>query len=58
MSKLTKMAFLAGVLALTSLSSAPRAEAVIDCSTVRCMDCPAGQHPAMTPPNCCRCVKD
>ena len=53
MSKLTKMAFLAGVLALTSLSSAPRAEAVIDCSTVRCMECPAGQHPALTPPNYC-----
>lgn len=58
MSKLTKMAFLAGVLALTSLSSAPRAEAVIDCATVRCMSCPEGQHLALKPPHCCKCLPD
>jgi len=28
----------------------------VDCSTVRCAACPAGQHPALTPPDCCRCV--
>lgn len=27
-----------------------------DCSNVRCMACPTGQHPALTPPDCCRCV--
>lgn len=27
-----------------------------DCSAVRCMSCPTGQHPALTPPDCCRCV--
>jgi len=27
-----------------------------DCSNVRCMSCPTGQHPALTPPDCCRCV--
>lgn len=57
MSKLTKMAFLAGVLALTSLST-PRAEAVIDCSTVRCMSCPEGQRPALKPPVCCKCIPE
>jgi hypothetical protein len=30
----------------------------VDCSTVRCAACPTGQHPALTPPNCCRCVPD
>jgi hypothetical protein len=57
MTKLTKMTFLAGVLALTSLST-PRAEAVIDCSTVRCMSCPEGQHLALKPPQCCKCLPD
>lgn len=55
MSKLTKMAFLAGVIALGALST-PRAEAVIDCSTVRCMACPEGQRPALKPPHCCKCI--
>jgi hypothetical protein len=58
MSKLTKMAFLAGVLALSAVSATPRADAVIDCSTVRCLPCPEGQHLTLTPPNCCKCVKD
>ena len=29
-----------------------------DCSTVRCAACPTGQHPALTPPDCCRCIPD
>jgi len=28
----------------------------IDCSTVRCAACPEGQHPALVPPDCCKCV--
>lgn len=55
MSKLTKMAFLAGVIALGAFST-PRAEAVIDCSTVRCMACPEGQRPSLKPPHCCNCI--
>jgi hypothetical protein len=23
---------------------------------VRCAACPTGQHPALTPPDCCRCI--
>jgi ABC-type phosphate transport system substrate-binding protein len=30
----------------------------VDCSTVRCASCPTGQHPALTPPDCCRCIPD
>jgi hypothetical protein len=25
---------------------------------VRCAACPTGQHPALTPPDCCRCIRD
>jgi hypothetical protein len=28
----------------------------VDCSAVRCAACPEGQHPALVPPDCCRCV--
>jgi hypothetical protein len=28
------------------------------CDNVRCAACPTGQHPALTPPDCCRCVRD
>lgn len=28
----------------------------VDCSTVRCEACPEGQHLALVPPDCCRCV--
>lgn len=27
-----------------------------DCSTVRCAACPEGQRPALTPPDCCKCI--
>jgi len=30
----------------------------VDCSTVRCAACPTGQHPALKPPDCCRCIPD
>jgi hypothetical protein len=36
-----------------SLSLTPNAR--IDCSAFRCAACPTGQHPALTPPDCCRC---
>ena len=26
------------------------------CNNVRCAGCPAGQTPALKPPNCCKCV--
>lgn len=29
-----------------------------NCSSVRCAACPEGQHPALTPPDCCRCIPD
>ena len=32
--------------------------AQVDCSTVRCAACPTGQHPALKPPDCCRCIPD
>jgi len=34
----------------------PMAKPPVDCSTVRCAACPTGQHPALTPPDCCRCI--
>jgi hypothetical protein len=50
---------LTGILALLALcacaSDKPRP---VDCSTVRCAACPTGQHPALTPPDCCRCIPD
>jgi hypothetical protein len=30
----------------------------VDCSAVRCATCPEGQHPALTPPDCCGCIPD
>lgn len=47
---------LLGTFGALELSTRP-AQAV-DCSLVRCMACPEGQHPKLTPPNCCKCVKD
>ena len=35
-------------------TTAPAAQ--VDCSAVRCAECPAGQTPALRPPDCCRCV--
>jgi hypothetical protein len=58
-----KRLILAGVLLAGSLGvaqlSVPQASAQpVDCSLVRCADCPVGQHPKLTPPDCCKCVKD
>lgn len=39
-------------------AAAPAQSRPVDCSTVRCASCPEGQHPALTPPECCRCVSD
>jgi hypothetical protein len=56
-----KKLMLAGLVALGTfgvLSVAPApAAANIDCSLVRCMECPAGQVLSPTGNNCCRCVK-
>lgn len=38
----------------TGESSAEAAK--VDCSTVRCVACPAGQTQALKPPDCCKCV--
>lgn len=29
-----------------------------NCDAVRCAACPAGQHPTLKPPDCCKCVAD
>ena len=42
----------------TTGSTSAQGGARVDCSTVRCASCPTGQHPALTPPDCCRCVPD
>ena len=42
----------------TTGSTGAQGGARVDCSTVRCASCPTGQHPALTPPDCCRCVPD
>lgn len=39
-------------------ATAPQATANIDCSLVRCMECPAGQVLSPTGNNCCRCVPE
>jgi len=53
---------LTGILALLALcacgSDKGDTQQPVDCSTVRCAACPTGQHPALTPPDCCRCVPD
>jgi len=49
---------LAGSLGVAQLSTPQASADPIDCSLVRCMDCPVGQHPKLTPPDCCKCVKD
>jgi len=58
MKTLWKLAIVAGMLALcacTSYKDKDKDKAV-DCSTVRCAACPEGQHPKLTPPDCCKCV--
>ncbi len=56
MQSLKKLALTMGLLALCACASQTMNEKKVDCSTVRCAACPEGQHPALTPPNCCRCV--
>ena len=60
MKNLRKLTILAGLLTLCACASyGDRPEdKKVDCSTVRCAACPAGQHPALTPPDCCRCIPD
>jgi len=62
MKKLRKLTMLAGVLALCACASyrdgQGQEDKKVDCSTVRCAACPAGQHPALKPPDCCRCIPD
>jgi hypothetical protein len=58
-----KKLILAGVILAGSLGvaqlSVPQASAQpVDCSLVRCVSCPEGQHLALKPPHCCRCLPD
>jgi hypothetical protein len=46
---------IAGALGAVQVS-APKADANVDCSLVRCMECPAGTVWAPKPNDCCRCV--
>lgn len=48
----------AGALGVTQLSVPQVTAAPVDCSLVRCMACPDGQHLKLTPPDCCRCIPD
>ena len=38
--------------------STPAAQAINSCATVRCIACPDGYHLKLTPPDCCKCIKD
>ena len=63
MKSLMKLGMVAVVLAVAACAASTQtdstgAERAVDCSTVRCAACPEGQHPALTPPDCCRCVPD
>lgn len=49
---------LAGVLGVAQISVPAASAKPVDCSLVRCAACPEGQHLKLTPPDCCRCVKD
>jgi hypothetical protein len=49
---------LAGTFGAVQLSVPQASAQPVDCSLVRCAACPTGQHPKLTPPDCCRCVKD
>ena len=58
-----KRLILAGVILAGSLGvaqlSVPHASAQpVDCRLVDCPPCPVGQHSKLTPPDCCKCVKD
>ena len=54
MKTLWKLVIVAGMLALCACTSYK--DKPVDCSTVRCAACPEGQHPKLTPPDCCKCV--
>lgn len=57
MKTLRKLAIVAGLLALCACASYRDGKGgQVDCSTVRCRACPEGQRPALTPPDCCKCV--
>lgn len=70
MKTLRKLAVVAGMLALCACASNRGGQggdtmggdkgmgdkAKVDCSTVRCAACPEGQRPALTPPDCCKCI--
>jgi hypothetical protein len=61
MKTLRKLAIVAGLLALCACASYRDGQGgdkggQTDCSTVRCAACPEGQRPALTPPDCCKCV--
>lgn len=58
MKTLRKLAIVAGLLALCACASYGNGDkgGQVDCSTVRCRACPDGQKPALTPPDCCKCV--
>ncbi len=59
MKSLRRLAFAMGLLALCACSSTKEpGQPRMDCSTVRCAACPAGQRPIMRPPDCCACVLD
>ncbi|HEX2644329.1 MAG TPA: hypothetical protein VHU81_15135 [Thermoanaerobaculia bacterium] len=58
MKKLIFAAFaLATAIGAVELST-PAAQAISSCDTVRCIACPDGYHLKLTPPDCCKCVKD
>jgi len=63
MKTLQKLAVVAEMLALCACASNRSGDTMaggdkgkVDCSTVRCEACPEGQHPALKPPDCCKCV--
>lgn len=70
MKTLRKLAVVAGMLALCACASNRGGQGggtaaggdtmggnkAKDCSTVRCGACPEGQRPALTPPDCCKCI--
>lgn len=50
-------AVLAGTFGIANFT-ASEATANVDCSLVRCMECPAGYVLSPTGNNCCRCVPE
>ncbi len=50
-----KAVVLFALLALVACAT-PQDTAQPNCDAVRCAGCPAGQTPALQPPDCCKCV--